>query len=114
MNLTIQFFLLHLLLTLVKSYNELVLDGQSNNAERVLESALPTMALIPMLCILFIGARLRALELDPVNGSPQKWAQTCMFICSYAVLVQTLSSMLQPFFTGELRDPESAYEEDID
>jgi len=114
MNLTIQFFVVHLLIALVKSYNELVLNGQTNNAERVLESALPTMALIPMLCILFIGARLRALELDPVNGSPQKWAQTCMFICSYAVLVQTISSLLQPFFTGELKDPEAAYEEDID
>jgi len=103
MNLTMQFFVIHLLLALVKSYNELVLNGQTNNAERVLESALPTMALIPMLSILFIGARLRALELDPVNGSPQKWAQVCMFICSYAILVQCICSLAQPFFTGELK-----------
>lgn len=115
MNLTMQFFIINLLLAIVKSYNELMLNGQTNNAERVLESALPTMALIPMLCILFIGARLRALELDPVNGSPQKWAQTCMFICSYAVLVQCICSLAQPFFTGELKDPESEHlEQDID
>lgn len=114
MNLTVQFFIINLLLALVKSYNELVLGGETNNAERVLECALPTMALIPMLCILFIGARLRALELDPVNGSPQKWAQTCMFICSYAVLVQTVASLLQPFFTGELKDPGYQEEEDLD
>jgi len=114
LNLTIQFFVIHLLLALVKSFNELVLHGQTNNAERVLESALPTMALIPMLCILFIGARLRALELDPVNGSPQKWAQTCMFICSYAVLVQCICSLLQPFFTGELNDPDAANYDEVD
>merc|ERR1719313_2857682 len=108
MNLTMQFFFINLLLALTKSYNELVLDGETNNAERVLESALPTMLLIPMLCILFIGARLRALELDPVNGSPQKWAQMCMFICSYAILAQTLASLLLPFFTGELQNPESS------
>lgn len=111
MNLTTQFFVVHLLLALVKSYNELALGGEKNNAERVLERALPTMALIPMLCILFIGARLRALELDPVNGSPQKWAQTCMFICSYAVLVQCICSLLQPFFTGELKNPSDSGED---
>ena len=43
------------------------------------------MSFAPMLCVLFIGARMRALQIDPVNGNPQKWAQTCFYICAYSV-----------------------------
>merc|ERR1719326_899485 len=92
MNLTVQYFLLFLLLELVKSYSEFVLDGERTNALTVVEAALPTVALIPMLSILFVGARLRALELDPYKGSPQKWAQMWMFLSTYAVGGQTLLS----------------------
>merc|ERR1719335_545105 len=47
----------------------------------------------PMLSVLFIGARMRALQMDPVNGAPQKWAQNCFYMCTYAVLAQTLISI---------------------
>merc|ERR1719321_996760 len=42
------------------------------------------MNFAPMLSVLFIGARMRALQMDPVNGAPQKWAQTCFYMCTYA------------------------------
>merc|ERR1719504_540865 len=38
-----------------------------------------SMNFAPMLAVLFIGARMRALQMDPVNGAPQKWAQNCFF-----------------------------------
>merc|ERR1719171_2768560 len=34
---------------------------------------------------------MRALQIDPINGNPQKWAQNCFFMCAYAVLVQLLA-----------------------
>merc|ERR1719421_1608909 len=33
-------------------------------------------------------ASMRALNMDPVNGNPQKWAQNCFFMCTYALLAQ--------------------------
>merc|ERR1719161_321369 len=51
-----------------------------------LEGAICTMFFAPMMAVLFIGARMRALQMDPINGSPQKWAQDCFYMCTYAVL----------------------------
>jgi len=59
-----------------------------------------------MLCILFIGARMRALQIDPVHGSPQPWAQFCFFLCAYSVLVQTCMVLLMPLLGGEARKGE--------
>merc|ERR1719375_409029 len=57
-----------------------------------------------MLAILFIGARMRALQMDPVNGSPQKWAQNCFYMCTYAVAAQTILSIIIPLvMQGEVK-----------
>merc|ERR1719473_2058626 len=62
------------------------------------------MNFAPMLAVLFIGARMRALQMDPVNGNPQKWAQNCFFMCTYAVLAQTLLSIAIPLvMQGEVK-----------
>ena len=45
----------------------------------------------PMLAVLFIGLRMRALQITDNRGSPQKWAQQGMFLCTYAILMQVLS-----------------------
>merc|ERR1719345_672629 len=58
-----------------------------------------TVNFAPMLCILFIGARMRALQMDPKHGNPQKWAQNCFYLCTYSVMVQTLLVILMPFCT---------------
>merc|ERR1719316_2583330 len=52
--------------------------------------------LAPMLCILFIATRMRALQVDPLHGNPQPWAQTCFWICSWAVVFQVFSSIIFP------------------
>merc|ERR1719440_1935314 len=54
------------------------------------------MNFAPMLSVLFIGARMRALQMDPVNGAPQKWAQNCFFMCTYAVAAQVILSIAIP------------------
>jgi len=64
--------------------------------ENAMMTATNAMNFAPMLAILFIGARMRALQMDPVNGSPQKWAQNCFYMCTYAVLAQTIISIAIP------------------
>lgn len=44
-----------------------------------------TVDICPMLCILFLTARLRALQLDPKTGNPQSWAQTFFYLTSFSV-----------------------------
>merc|ERR1719272_172618 len=58
------------------------------------------MMFAPMLAVLFIGARMRALQMDPVNGAPQKWAQNCFFMCTYALLLQTCLCIAIPLVLG--------------
>merc|ERR1712216_221657 len=53
-----------------------------------------------MLCILFIGARMRALQIDPRNGNPQSWAQKCFFMCTFSILLQALLVILMPFLAN--------------
>merc|ERR1719311_186287 len=68
----------------------------TSKAENALITATASMNFAPMLAVLFIGARMRALNMDPINGNPQKWAQNCFFMCTYALLAQTLLSVAVP------------------
>merc|ERR1719240_2578189 len=34
-----------------------------------------------------------SMNMDPINGNPQKWAQNCFFMCTYALLAQTICSV---------------------
>merc|ERR1719169_97888 len=58
------------------------------------------MNFAPMLSVLFLAARMRALQMDPVNGSPQAWAQACFYMCAYAVMFQTIFSVAIPIVMG--------------
>jgi len=64
--------------------------------ENAMLTAVKAMNFAPMLAILFIGARMRALQMDPIHGHPQRWAQNCFYMCTYGVLAQTLISIAIP------------------
>merc|ERR1719463_499149 len=68
----------------------------TSKAESALMVATASMNFAPMLAVLFIGARMRALNMDPINGNPQKWAQNCFFMCTYALLAQTILAVAVP------------------
>merc|ERR1719310_1629580 len=68
----------------------------TSKVENALLTATASMNFAPMLAVLFIAARMRALNMDPVNGNPQKWAQNCFFMCTYALLAQTCFSVAVP------------------
>merc|ERR1719194_250340 len=97
MNLATQFFLVYLGVALVKTTQEL--GGNSPFLTKIgglLTLAKFTVNFAPMLCILFIGARMRALQMDPKHGNPQKWAQNCFYMCAYSVMIQTLLVIIMP------------------
>merc|ERR550537_911772 len=100
MNLATQFFLVYLGVALVKTTQEL--SGSSPILTKLgglFTLAKFTVNFAPMLCILFIGARMRALQMDPKHGNPQKWAQNCFFLCTYSVMLQTILVIVLPFAT---------------
>merc|ERR1719375_2426571 len=59
-----------------------------------------TVAYCPMLAILFVGARMRALRITDNKGAPQGWVQDGMYMATWALLVQFLFGLLVPLCTG--------------
>merc|ERR1719197_2279998 len=72
----------------------------SSKLTGALQGAISTMFFAPMAAVLFIGARMRALQMDPINGAPQKWAQNCFYMCSYAILLQCILAVAIPLVLG--------------
>merc|ERR1719271_830380 len=68
---------------------------------------------VPMLAVLFIGARMRALQMDPVNGAPQKWAQNCFFMCTYALMAQTILCVAVTLVLSGTSEPNPKVEGDM-
>jgi len=96
-SLATQFFIVYLGVALVKTTVEL--SGPSPFLSKMgglFTLAKFTVNFAPMLCVLFIGARLRALEMDPKHGNPQKWAQNCFYMCTYSVMIQTILVIVMP------------------
>merc|ERR550514_917397 len=97
MNLALQFFVIYLM---VKVSNTLVtMLGQSaflTKLAGVFDQAKFTVNFAPMLAILFIGARMRAQQIDPKHGAPQPWAQNCFYLATYSLLVQCVMIVILP------------------
>merc|ERR1719191_364857 len=60
----------------------------------LMQDAKATIAFCPMLAILFVGTRMRALYLTNNRGAPQGWVQDGMYMATWAVLVQFLMVLL--------------------
>jgi len=104
MNLCAQYFAVYLGIALMQTYHNFAeMTPLSEKLAKVLQMGVNTVNFAPMLCILFIGARMRALQLDPVNGNPQPWAQNCFYLCTYSVLVQLLTICCVPFIGGSVK-----------
>jgi len=106
MNLTTQYFAVYLFVAIMRTYHDFYPSSAfSTKLQKTCIMCQNTVAFAPMLCILFIGARMRALQIDPVNGNPQKWAQACFYLCSYSVLVQVVILMMVPLvLDGEAKE----------
>ena len=68
--------------------------------KNTMENALGTVAYCPMLAILFVATRMRALRITNNKGAPQGWAQDGMYMATWAVLIQFLMVLIIPCCTG--------------
>merc|ERR1719408_492104 len=106
-NLLVQ-FVVALLYQIVRTMYDLKVQPEETWAkwEAILDMALKTVGFAPMLSVLFIGTRMRALQIDPMAGQPgaapvpQPWAQQGFYITAYSVLVLTVLVVLVPVVGG--------------
>jgi len=106
MILSCQYFLVYGGMQIARTWTQFtgIAANFTSKVENALMTATASMNFAPMLAVLFIGARMRALNMDPVNGNPQKWAQNCFFMCTYALLAQTCFSVAVPLvLQGEVK-----------
>merc|ERR1719158_1654992 len=97
--LTIMFFLVYVGVAVLRTFAQLS-GVRSPKIEAVLLASTAAMNMAPMLSVLFLAARMRALQMDPVRASPQGWAQSCFYMCAYAVMFQVLFSVAVPLVMG--------------
>merc|ERR1719311_2029394 len=107
MILSCQYFLVYGGIQVCKSVIEWAGDlfGYTHTLQEALNTATLSINFAPMLAVLFIGARMRALQMDPVNGKPQTWAQNCFFMCTYALALQTTLCVVIPVVLGGKAKP---------
>jgi len=108
MNLTCQYFTVYLALFICITIKQFspglkIMDFLIG----VFEAGQKTVMFAPMLSMLFIGARMRALQLTkatdgtiPPTAGPQPWAQDAMFLATWSVLVQLIMAMIVPLLLG--------------
>merc|ERR1719473_1987884 len=63
----------------------------------------------PMVCLMFVGFRMRVLQLTKGTGNPPDWVRTSMQAVTYSILANTLMVMLIPLVTAKevKTDPET-------
>merc|ERR1719201_1056878 len=95
--LTATFFMIYFLQAVSRTYSQ-YMGGNTfvGKFEEVMHRAADTLGMAPMLCALFLAARMRALQMDPLHGHPQKWAQNCFYACSVALVVQACIAVVVP------------------
>jgi len=105
MILSVLFFAFQIVIAACRSYTELT-HVASTRMVNVMNSAAETIASAPMIAIVFLAARMRALQHD---GQPQAWAQDCMFSATYALCLISALAVIVPFLLkGEMEvDPRS-------
>merc|ERR550514_1649480 len=104
MNLTVQYFFIYLCLWICITAQQFM--GSSpfwDTTIAIFDAGRATVMFAPMLSMLFIGTRMRALQLTkatdgtiPPTAGPQGWAQDGMFLSTWSVLVQVIMAILVP------------------
>jgi hypothetical protein len=96
MVLAVMFFATQLVIALCRTYGEF--KGVAvQRIVTIMEEAATTVEFGPMLAIIFLTARMRALQHD---AQPQAWAQDCMYAATASMCVTTLLAIAIPLATG--------------
>merc|ERR1719146_367644 len=96
-SLTIQYMVVYTALGICRSYLDFQgVAHESSAIAKALKSASETMFYAPMVCMMFVGFRMRVLQLTKGTGNPQDWVRVSMQAVTYSILAITL---LVPLFT---------------
>merc|ERR1719420_2160993 len=108
LNLVFQYFLIYLLLWIFFTVEDLS-SGKFElaAAKDAIESAKSTVQFAPMLSILFVATRMRALQMTQNKGAPQGWVQDGMYLASWSILIQFMMCLIMPVFTGRKFTPDT-------
>lgn len=94
-NLCVQYFTIYFLLFVSQTSRQWT--GYGQKLGEVMETSRKTVMYAPMLCVIFVATRMRALQLTrakdhsiPRGAGPQLYIQDCMYLATWAVLVQIL------------------------
>merc|ERR1719253_1075231 len=96
MILAVVFFATQLVIAICRSYAELT-GVEFPKVIGLMNAACTTVEFAPMLAILFLAARMRALQHD---GQPQEWAQNCMYFATYSLCATAILACAVPVVLG--------------
>merc|ERR1719213_911346 len=92
MILAVVFFSTQLVIAVCRSISEFK-GVEFPTTVKLMNAAATTVEFAPMLSILFLAARMRALQHD---SQPQAWAQNCMYYSTFAMCLTTLLAIAVP------------------
>merc|ERR1719324_805075 len=85
MGLTVMYFFVYASLFIAQQMDAFA-SRATSTATKMFEGARAAIMFCPMICALFVGVRMRALQLTHNQGAPQGWAQDCMMLATWAIL----------------------------
>merc|ERR1719409_2609015 len=98
-NLTFQFFFIYLWIWVAITLKEFT-GFEWALMMQTMENAKATVMYCPMLAILFVGARMRALMITDNKGAPQGFAQDGMYMATWSLLIQFAMILANSLATG--------------
>merc|ERR1719440_501858 len=99
-NLTVQFFTVYLGLWIAQTCKDF-LGMELKLVSQLMQNCQATISFCPMLAILFVGTRMRALQITNNEGAPQGWVQDGMYMATWAVLIQFLMVLVVGIASGQ-------------
>lgn len=104
------YFIAFTLVFLISSAKEAMMREQGpalRHWSGVFDAGVSAVMFAPMLCMLFVGARMRALQItktvdghSPAGAGPQLWVQEAMFLATWSVILQVLFAYMAAYILG--------------
>lgn len=99
--LSVVYFIVYLGLVTVKKANEVGLLGQrlrfAPEQEYLVSMNSTVDTFAPMLCVCFLGTRIRTMQLDPLHGGVEPWVQSLFYSCSVCFVLHTILSVTSTY-----------------
>eukprot|EP00747_Dinoflagellata_sp_TGD_P045309 gnl/TRDRNA2_/TRDRNA2_143754_c2_seq1.p1 gnl/TRDRNA2_/TRDRNA2_143754_c2~~gnl/TRDRNA2_/TRDRNA2_143754_c2_seq1.p1 ORF type:complete len:574 (+),score=92.33 gnl/TRDRNA2_/TRDRNA2_143754_c2_seq1:218-1723(+) len=77
-----------------------VFHKSNNTLQDTVIAAQVSVSLCPLVGVLFVACRVRALQISQQEGNPPYYAQDAMAVCVFATVIQVFCCLMLPLFTG--------------